>query len=83
VQIYVPITAPQLLGEDLGIGGNTRNSAQRHTRELETPLDVLCRAATTTGLEPKLLCYRVRRGTGQAVDSKLHSCSCFIRCCIH
>ena len=79
MQIYVPIAAPQLFGEDLIIGGNTGNSAQRHTSELETPLDVLCRAETTTGLKPKLLCYRVRRGTGEAVDSKLHSRSCFVR----
>jgi len=71
VQIHVPIAAPQLFGEDdLIIRGNTGNSAQTHTRELETRLDLLCRAATTTGLEPNPLCYRFRRSNRDAVYSK-------------
>jgi hypothetical protein len=51
VQLYI-ITATllQLCGEDdLTTGGNTENLAQTHKMEPETPLELLCRAATTLG----------------------------------
>jgi hypothetical protein len=70
VELRVPIAAPQLFGEvDLIIGGNTGNPATR-TRKPETPLDLLCHAATTTGLEPKLLCYRFHPSVRDTVGSK-------------